>query len=66
MNKFRVAMLDHNPAELPLTKDARYTENGQELKIGDGLWGTLTGFGSYQLFIDDPTAGEVELLRHDG
>jgi hypothetical protein len=62
MNKFRVAMLDHNPAELPLTKDARYTENGQELKIGDGLWGTLTGFGSYQLFIDDPAAGEVSFF----
>ena len=62
MNKFRVAMLDHDPAELPLAKDARYTENGEELKIGDGLWGTLTGFGSYQLFIDDPTAGEVSFV----
>ena len=62
MNKFRVAMLDHNPAELPLAKDARYTENGQELKIGDGLWGTLSGFGSYQLFIDDPAAGEVSFF----
>ncbi|MGC2419533.1 MAG: hypothetical protein WA434_17450 [Candidatus Acidiferrales bacterium] len=62
MNKFRVAMLDHNPAELPLAKDARYTENGQELKIGDGLWGTLSGFGSYQHFIDDPAAGEVSFF----
>jgi hypothetical protein len=62
MNKFRVAMLDHNPAELPLTKDARYTENGQELKIGDGLWGTLDGFGSYQLFLADPEAGEVSFV----
>jgi len=62
MNKFRVAMLDHNPAELPLAKGARYTENGQELKIGDGLWGTLTGFGSYQLLLDDPAAGEVSFV----
>jgi hypothetical protein len=62
MNKFRVALLDHNPSELPLTKDARYTENGQELRVGDGLWGTLDGFGSYQLFIDDPTAGEVSFV----
>jgi len=62
MNKFRVALLEHDPSRLPLTKDARYTENGQELKLGDGLWGTLDGFGSYQLFIDDPTAGEVSFF----
>jgi hypothetical protein len=62
MNKFRVGLLDHDPAEVPLAKDARYTENGQELKIGDGLWGTLTGFGSYQLFLDDPTAGQVSFV----
>jgi hypothetical protein len=62
MNKFRAALVEHDPSRLPLTKDARYTENGQELKLGDGLWGTLDGFGSYQLFIDDPAAGEVSFV----
>jgi hypothetical protein len=62
MNKFRAALLEHDPARLPLARDARYTENGQDLKIGDGLWGTLDGFGSYQLFIDDPTSGQVSLV----
>ena len=38
---------------------ARYTENAQDLKIGDGLWGTLTGWGSYKLYIDDPEDGSV-------
>ena len=62
MNKFRVALLEHDPSRLPLAPNARYTENGQELKVGDGLWGTLDGFGSYQLFIDDPTAGQVSFV----
>ncbi|MGD0957124.1 MAG: hypothetical protein ABR953_09895 [Candidatus Acidiferrales bacterium] len=62
MNKFRVALVEHDPSRLPLAKDARYTENGQELKLGDGLWGTLDGFGSYQLFLDDPAAGEVSFV----
>jgi hypothetical protein len=62
MNAFRAAMLEHNPSLLPLAKDARYTENGQDLKIGDGLWGTLDGFGSYQLFMDDPQAGQVSFV----
>ncbi len=59
MNKFRAALLEHDPSRLPLAPNARYTENGQDLKIGDGLWGTLDGFGSYQLMLDDPIAGEV-------
>jgi hypothetical protein len=59
MNIFRAAMLEHDPSRLPLTPNARYTENGQGLKIGDGLWGTLDGFGSYELMLDDPIAGEV-------
>lgn len=59
VDKYRSAVIDHNPSELPLTKDARYTENAQDLKFGDGLWGTLTGWGNYKLYIDDPEDGEV-------
>jgi hypothetical protein len=33
---------------------ARYTENGQELAIGDGLWGTSDALGSYRLDFVDP------------
>ena len=29
------------------------------MKFTDGLWGTLTGWGSYKLYIDDPEEGEV-------
>jgi hypothetical protein len=36
------AMIAHDPAKAPLDKDVRYTENGQPLAIGDGLWRTLT------------------------
>ncbi len=59
VDKYRAALIDHNPSLLPLTSDARYTENAQDLKFGDGLWGTLTGWGSYKLYIDDPEKGEV-------
>jgi len=59
VDRYRSALVDHNPSLLPLTNDARYTENAQDLKFGDGLWGTLTGWGSYKLYIDDPEKGEV-------
>ncbi len=59
MDRFRAALIAHDPSLLPTSSQVRYTENGQVLKIGDGLWGTLTGWGSYKLYIDDPEDGEV-------
>jgi hypothetical protein len=59
MDRFRAALIAHDPSLLPMTVNVRYTENAQVLKIGDGLWGTLTGWGSYKLYIDDPEDAEV-------
>lgn len=59
VDKYRAALIDHNASLLPLAPNARYTENAQDLKFTDGLWGTLTGWGSYKLYIDDPEEGEV-------
>ena len=59
VDAYRAALIEHDPSRLPLTKDSRYTENAQDLKLGDGLWGTLTGWGSYKLYIDDPEEGQV-------
>ena len=36
--------------------NARFTENGQELRLGDGLWGTASGPGNYKLYVADPEA----------
>lgn len=39
------AMLAHDPLSLPLGKGVRYSENGQFLALGDGLWETLGEIG---------------------
>ncbi len=59
VDAYRAALIEHDASHLPLAAGARYTENAQDLKIGDGLWGTLTGWGSYRLYIDDPEDGSV-------
>ena len=59
VDKYRAALVEHNASMLPLAPGARYTENGQDLKFTDGLWGTLTGWGSYKLYIDDPEEGQA-------
>ncbi len=53
------AMIAHSPNRLMLSKTVRYTENGVELRIGDGLWRTASARGKYNLYVSDPEAGQV-------
>jgi hypothetical protein len=44
IDQLLAAFIARDRARLPLAPDVRYTENGQTLRLGDGLWGTLTGY----------------------
>ena len=48
MDGFLVALANRDPHSLPLAETVRYTENGQQLAIGDGAWGTVTALGGYR------------------
>ena len=61
VDKYLDAMVAHDPKLVPLAKTARFTENGQKLEPGDGLWNTIAGIGSYRLFVTVPEAGVVAL-----
>ncbi|HUA19735.1 MAG TPA: hypothetical protein VMB25_13390 [Bryobacteraceae bacterium] len=56
------AMLTHIHSSLPLAEGVRYSENGQFIAIGDGLWGTagkieMPGAGRYAALYADPASG---------
>lgn len=53
------AMVAHDPRRLPLAASVRYTENGQELALGDGFWGTASGQGTYRHSFLDPRANQA-------
>jgi hypothetical protein len=38
VNQYLAALAAGDPSKLPLAPNARYTENGQALKLGDGRW----------------------------
>jgi len=59
VDRYLDAVLAHNPQLVPLASNVRYTEDGQHLEIGDGLWRTLHAKGHYRLFVDDVAAGQV-------
>jgi len=57
------AWVDHAPDRLPLTLDARYTENGVTLQLGDGMWAPPSHkMGDYKLYFADPKAGQVGFM----
>ena len=59
VDTYMTAMLAHDPAKAKLAKGARYTENGVELPLPDGLWRTLGSFETYRLLVADPKEGSV-------
>ena len=54
------AMIAHDPSKAPLADNVRYTENGVQLELNDGLWGTASGMPTtYKLTVPDPTLGQI-------
>jgi hypothetical protein len=62
VDRYLEALVAQDPNRLPLAVDVRFTENGQELRLGDGLWGTASGPGRYKLYASDPEGGQVGFL----
>jgi hypothetical protein len=56
------AVIANEPASIPIASDVRFTENGQRLEIGDGLWNSMKSAGTYRLFVADVPAGQVAFL----
>ena len=59
VDQFVDALAAHDPSRLPVTRWVKYTENGQQLELGDGFWRTAGARGAYKLYVDDPEAGQV-------
>lgn len=62
VDQYLDALLAHDPGRLPVTRDVKFTENGQQLELGDGLWRTFTGKGSYRMVVPDTATGHVAFL----
>jgi len=52
------AMVRCCPCDLPLAADVRYTENGLDVKLGEGLWKTINALRGYGITLADPETGQ--------
>jgi hypothetical protein len=56
------ALIANDPSAVALSIDVRFTENGQRLQIGDGLWNTMKTKGAYRIFVTDVPAQQVSFI----
>ena len=56
------ALVAHDPKLLSLDEHVRFTENGQELQLGDGFWNTASGVGAAQQFYPDPQTQQIAFV----
>ncbi|HKV06439.1 MAG TPA: hypothetical protein VJO53_15185 [Candidatus Acidoferrales bacterium] len=69
VDKYLAALVAHDPSQLPITDDVRFTENDVTLKLGEGLWRTASGLDAYRHTIEDPDSGQIALfatIRENG
>jgi len=62
VNQYLDAMVARNPYSLPLAPRVTFTENEQMIPLGEGIWGTASGLGTYKLYVADPQGGQVGFL----
>jgi len=62
LDQYLRANVKHDPKLAPFSKDIKYTENAQQLEIGDGFWKTAQAVGSYRHIFADPDAGQVAMM----
>jgi len=56
------ALVARDPSRLPAAGTVTFTENGQRLELGDGLWYTVTGKGGYVLPITDGEGAQAVFM----
>jgi len=62
VDRYLDAVIENNPDAVPLTDGVRFTENGQQLNLRDGLWQTMQAKGDYRIFVTDVPAQQVTFL----
>jgi len=57
------ALVARDPSKAPIAPNAKFTEQAQVMKIGDGLWKTaVQGPTTFKIAVPDPVAGQIGLI----
>ena len=59
MEQYLKALASHDPSQIVVADQVKFTENTIPLRLGSALWGTMSGLGTYSLHFADPQAGQI-------
>jgi hypothetical protein len=59
VDSYLAALVARDPTLASWADTVKFTENNVPLAIGDGLWGTITRMGDYDLRVADVSTGQV-------
>lgn len=62
VDQYMDAMQSHDPSADLFTEDCRFTENGVHLPLGEGLWASMVGKGTYKFYVPDVETQEVAFI----
>ena len=65
MDQYLAAVVAHDPKRAPLSKDVKYTENDQVMKVGDGFWKTAAGHRQLQALLRRSGVRSGRVHGHD-
>src|SRR5262245_41732061 len=59
-DRYFAAIAAHDPSKAPLAPNARFTEQGQEVKVGEGIWQRVAeGPTTFKVYVPDPVVGQL-------
>jgi hypothetical protein len=59
VEQYLTALQARDASKLPVSANVKFTENTVELKLGEGLWKTITSVEPYRLIAADPVSGQA-------
>lgn len=57
VDKYFDALVSHCTCGVALAPEVKYTENGEIVKPGEGIWNTFSARGKYRVYLADPSTG---------
>jgi hypothetical protein len=59
IDQYLKALVAHDPSQAAFADHVKFTENTIPLKLGQALWGTSSGMGTYKISFADPSSGQA-------
>jgi hypothetical protein len=62
LDQYLAGLKARDTRKVPWAARVKNTENNVELRVGDGLWGTITALDAYEMRFADPQTGAVAIF----